>query len=208
MRCDRQVDAEGGAAARLAVHLDPAAGGPPRSRSRSRGPARCPAPAAWWCRTARRSWSAPRAECPMPVSSTSTTTSSAARRAPRRCAPSSWPPCSIASTALSISAMSTWMSCSALPTVSGSVGRELAHHREPLEALVVLEQEQGLLHQRVQRQPAPCSVAFGRLKSSSPSTIRVQRSTSLSMISRYSVTCAAPVACRRRAGPRSPRRRR
>ena len=50
--------------------------------------------------------------------------------------------------------MSTWMSCSALPIVVGELGRERADHLEPLEALVVLEQEEGFVHERVERQRA------------------------------------------------------
>ena len=56
--------------------------------------------------------------------------------------------------------MSTWISCSALPSVSGRSGVELAQDLEPLEPLVVLEQEQGLIHDRVERQQA----LLGRLR--------------------------------------------
>ena len=104
-----------------AVHLDPAAVVGHDAVADREARARCPAPAAWWCRTARRSWSGRRAGCPTPVSSTSTTTSSA-RAGLRPVRTVSCPPCSIASSALSISAMSTWMSCSALPGVSGRLG--------------------------------------------------------------------------------------
>ncbi len=40
-----------------------------------------------------------------------------------------------------MSAMSTWMSCSALPAARGSLGIQLEHHMEMLEALVMLEKK-------------------------------------------------------------------
>ena len=68
----------------------------------------------------------------------------------------------------------------------GESGRQGPYHLEPLEALVMLEQEQRLVHQGVEA-TGRRGVALGRLKSSSPSTIRLQRSTSRSIICRYSL---------------------
>ena len=98
---------------------------------------------------------------PCPVSSTSTTTSSerhrvgAVRRVRR-------PPGSIASSALSMSAISTWISCSAFAVHRGAARRVsdgLDHVL--LVALMVLEEEQRVLDHRVDATPAPCASPWG-----------------------------------------------
>ena len=93
----------------------------------------------------------------------------------------------MASTAFSIRAISTWISCSALPMVAGSV---VSSSRATVSRL---NRWWCFIRKRVSSTSAlsttrPLAFPLGRLKSSRPSTIRVQRSTSLSMISRYSST--------------------